>query len=69
MISMAIFVPYPHTTRTIVLCHGVTVSLINSVKYMKLFQKLGWNVMLYDHRRHGMSGGKPQVMDIMKKKI
>ncbi|WP_342461773.1 prolyl oligopeptidase family serine peptidase [Bacillus sp. FSL R5-0286] len=52
------FVPLPHTTRTIVLCHGVTVSLINSVKYMKLFQKLGWNVLLYDHRRHGMSGGK-----------
>lgn len=54
------FVPHshPHTTRTIVLCHGVTVSLINSVKYMKLFQNLGWNVMLYDHRRHGMSGGK-----------
>ncbi|MEM5028286.1 alpha/beta hydrolase [Bacillus pumilus] len=54
------FVPHSHThtTRTIVLCHGVTVSLINSVKYMRLFQKLGWNVMLYDHRRHGMSGGK-----------
>ena len=34
------FVPLSHTTRTIVLCHGVTVSLINSVKYMKLFQKL-----------------------------
>lgn len=40
------FVPLPHTTRTIVLCHGVTVSLINSVKYMKLFQKLGWNVFM-----------------------
>ncbi|WP_353855341.1 alpha/beta hydrolase [Bacillus sp. Bos-x628] len=52
------FVPFPHTKRTIVLCHGVTVSLINSVKYMTLFQKLGWNVLLYDHRRHGMSGGK-----------
>ncbi|MDM5298621.1 alpha/beta hydrolase [Bacillus pumilus] len=52
------FVPRAHTTRTIILCHGVTVSLINSVKYMKLFQKLGWNVLLYDHRRHGMSGGK-----------
>lgn len=49
----------PHdTSNTMVICHGVTVNVLNSVKYMDLFLDLGWNVLIYDHRRHGQSGGK-----------
>ncbi|KKI93074.1 hypothetical protein WQ54_06090 [Bacillus sp. SA1-12] len=49
----------PHgTNRYIILCHGVTVNRLNSVKYMNLFIQKGWNVLIYDHRRHGESGGK-----------
>ncbi len=46
------------TNRYIILCHGVTVNRLNSVKYMNLFLQKGWNVLIYDHRRHGESGGK-----------
>ncbi|MBM7701637.1 alpha/beta hydrolase [Metabacillus iocasae] len=44
--------------RFIIFCHGVTVHSINSVKYMNLFLNRGWNIILYDHRRHGLSEGK-----------
>jgi fermentation-respiration switch protein FrsA (DUF1100 family) len=46
------------TNRFIIICHGVTMNRINSIKYMYLFHNRGWNVIMYDHRRHGESGGK-----------
>lgn len=46
------------TDRYMIICHGVTVNRLNSVKYMNLFLQKGWNVLIYDHRRHGESGGK-----------
>ncbi len=49
--------PY-RTNRYIVICHGVTENKVNSVKYMNLFLERGFNAVIYDHRRHGESGGK-----------
>lgn len=48
--------PHP-TNRYIIISHGVTENKINSVKYMNLFLARGFNTVIYDHRRHGESGG------------
>src|SRR4051812_14719216 len=42
----------------IIISHGVTETKINSIKYMNLFLERGFNAIIYDHRRHGGSGGK-----------
>jgi fermentation-respiration switch protein FrsA (DUF1100 family) len=43
--------------KTMIFCHGVTVNHICEVKYARIFHKKGWNLFLYDHRRHGESEG------------
>jgi fermentation-respiration switch protein FrsA (DUF1100 family) len=54
----AILVEPNETKRYIIIAHGVTQSKTNSVKYMNLFLDRGFNAVIYDHRRHGESGGK-----------
>lgn len=54
----AIVVEPHHTNRYVIISHGVTENKVNSIKYMNLFLERGFNAVIYDHRRHGESGGK-----------
>lgn len=44
--------------KTVILVHGVTVGIPWSLKYLDMFLKKGYSVLLYDQRRHGNSEGK-----------
>ncbi|TDL97847.1 alpha/beta hydrolase [Macrococcus brunensis] len=56
-INAEIIKKYPHN-HWMIFCHGVTENSITSIKYMNLFLELGYNGVIFDHRRHGSSGGK-----------
>ncbi|WP_421379408.1 alpha/beta hydrolase [Bacillus salacetis] len=54
----AVFVHPNPGNKYMIFCHGVTENKLNSLKYMNYFLKKGFNAVVYDHRRHGESGGK-----------
>ncbi|PEJ31089.1 hypothetical protein CN689_17505 [Peribacillus butanolivorans] len=53
-----LFIEPFETNKWIIISHGVTENKFNSIKYMNIFLKRGFNAIIYDHRRHGDSGGK-----------
>lgn len=53
-----VYLPLPGAAQTVIILHGITYSLFGSVKYAALFRQFGFNVLLYDHRNHGRSGGR-----------
>ncbi|MGV3464304.1 MAG: alpha/beta hydrolase [Heyndrickxia sp.] len=58
LIKAIIVRPYPDRKKYMIFSHGVTENKTNSIKYMNLFLKRGFNAIIYDHRRHGESEGK-----------
>jgi uncharacterized protein len=53
----ALYFPVINSRGTVVLSHGFTYTLMGSIKYADLFLKRGFNVLAYDLRYHGKSGG------------
>lgn len=47
-----------NNNKIIIISHGVTVSRYSSIKYALIFINLGYDVLIYDQRCHGESGGK-----------
>ncbi|MEH6943024.1 alpha/beta hydrolase [Bacillus sp. JJ722] len=53
-----LFIQPHNTNKWMIFCHGITENKYNSIKYMNVFLERGFNAVIYDHRRHGESGGK-----------
>ena len=52
-----IWFPNGESKETVVIVHGYTANLFTSMRYIRLFFEKGYNVLIYDHRFHGKSGG------------
>jgi fermentation-respiration switch protein FrsA (DUF1100 family) len=63
----SVYHPLEGAQRTIVLTHGISWSLYGMVIYAGLFRRRGFNVLLYDIRHHGRSGGKDTSFGIYEK--
>lgn len=53
----ALYFPIGNSKKAVIVAHGIRWSLFGSYKYVKLFQSLGYNVLLCDLCCHGLSGG------------
>ncbi|MCU7556792.1 alpha/beta hydrolase [Macrococcus capreoli] len=66
-LSATVVKPYEHQ-HWMIFCHGVTENKITSIKYLNLFKDLGFNGIIFDHRRHGESGGSHSTYGYYEKK-
>lgn len=61
-----IFNPKP-TNNTVIIVHGITGSRWESMKYADMYLDMGFNVLVYDSRYHGSSGGSDITLGFFEK--
>jgi len=49
---------HPESKRVIILVHGYTAAYSWMLQFVRLYQRLGFNILFFDHRGHGSSEGK-----------
>jgi uncharacterized protein len=54
----ALYLPLENSQKTIILNHGITMGLYQMMVFAAIFRSRGFNVLVYDLRNHGRSGGK-----------
>jgi pimeloyl-ACP methyl ester carboxylesterase len=52
------WIPSPGSARTVIFLHGYAGSCDPDLKYAPAFHQAGYNLLLFDFRAHGRSGGK-----------
>ena len=62
------WIPQEGAKKTVILVHGITSNIFGALKYYELYRDMGYNVLAYDHRNHGKSGGTVTTLGYHEKK-
>lgn len=61
------WIPYAGSTRTVIMLHGYAGSLDPDLKYTPHLHSAGFNILLFDFRAHGRSGGYITTMGALER--
>ncbi len=53
------FSPLPQSEKALLFCHGNAGNMSHRMESLAVFRRLGFNVLLFDYRGYGKSGGSP----------
>ena len=57
------WVPASDAKGTVLFFHGNAGNISHRINYLKMFNQLGYNTLLFDYRGYGQSSGAPARMD------
>ncbi len=59
--------PSVSSGKFVVICHGYSYTYHGALKYARMMRELGFDIIMFDERFHGMSGGKNCTMGYFEK--